>query len=254
MKIAVGVAEQETMEGRLVSVKNLQISERTAMYALLDKHFDGVKRDVFDRDLDLKNWVVLLTSSVANGTELKGFSTFVVYEVEFAGDVASVIYSGDTIMDPSAWSSSVLSRTWIAAINILRQEYPRGKLYWLLLCSGYRTYRFLPTFAQEFYPYQGSDTPKQVQEFMGFLARERFGSDYDDATGVVRFSHPHTLRGDLKGIAEHRLQDEHIRFFDRVNLGHHQGDNLVCLTEISVENLTKAGQRMWMANSVPVVL
>jgi hypothetical protein len=242
------------MEGKLVSVKNLQPSERNQMYALLSKHFDGVKRDIFDRDLDGKNWVVLLTSSTDNVPELKGFSTFLVYEVEFTGDVASIIYSGDTIMDPSAWSSSALSRTWIAAINMLRQEYPRGKLYWLLLCSGYRTYRFLPTFAQEFYPCHAIETPLGIQKFMQFLADNRFGDNYDAAAGVVRFPHPHILRGNLKGIAEHRLQDEHIRFFDRVNPGHQQGDNLVCLTEISAENLTKAGQRMWLANSVPVVV
>jgi hypothetical protein len=241
------------MDGRLVNVKNLQISEREAMYALLSKHFDGVNRDVFDRDLDGKNWVVLLSSSGANQPELKGFSTFVVYEVKFAGKVASIIYSGDTIMDPSAWSSSVLSRTWIAAINILRQEYPNGKLYWLLLCSGYRTYRFLPTFAREFYPRHGVETPAPVRALMQFLADERFGSDYDAVAGVVRFPHPHTLHGDLEGIPEHRLQDEHISFFDRANPGHPQGDNLVCLTEISRENLTKAGQRIWSASSAPVL-
>jgi hypothetical protein len=242
------------MEGRLVNVQNLQMSERSAMYALLSKHFDGVERDVFDRDLDGKNWVVLLTSSVANQPELKGFSTFVVYEVKFAGKVASIIYSGDTIMDPSAWSSSVLSRTWIAAINILRQEYPNGKLYWLLLCSGYRTYRFLPTFAREFYPCHGVETPAPARALMQFLAEERFGSDYDAVAGVVRFPHPHTLHGDLEGIPEHRLQDAHISFFDRANPGHPQGDNLVCLTEISRENLTKAGQRIWAASSAPVTI
>jgi hypothetical protein len=242
------------MKGRLVSVKNLQPSERAAMYELLRKHFDGVKRDVFDRDLDQKNWVVLLAAHETNHTELKGFSTFLVYEVEFAGVVASIIYSGDTIMDPSAWSSSALSRTWIAAINILRQEYPRGKLYWLLLCSGYRTYRFLPTFAQEFHPCSGVRTPPSVQEFMQFLAQDRFGGCYDNERGVVCFPHPHTLRGELQGIPTHRLQDEHIEFFDRINPGHPQGDNLVCLTEISAKNLTKAGQRMWLANSVPAVV
>jgi hypothetical protein len=246
------------MKGRLVSVQNLQPSDRTAMYELLRKYFDGVKRDVFERDLDQKNWVVLLAADQPTPDivepELKGFSTFLVYEVEFAGVVASIIYSGDTIMDPSAWSSSALSRTWIAAINLLRQEYPRGKLYWLLLCSGYRTYRFLPTFAQEFYPCHNVNTPLSVQEFVQFLARDRFGSYYDEVTGVVRFPHPHTLQGELKGIPEHRLQDEHIGFFDRINPGHQQGDNLVCLTEISADNLTKAGQRMWLANSVPAIV
>lgn len=169
------------------------------------------------------------------------------YETEFEEPLC-VIYSGDTIMDPSAWSSSVLSRAWIAAVNKLRFEYSQGKLYWLLISSGYRTYRFLPTFWKEFYPRYDASTPTHTEELIKFLARDRFGKCYDEVAGVVRFPDPHVLREGLRGIPSERLKDPHIHFFKDKNPGHLQGDELVCLTEICEENLTLTGQRMWLAN------
>ena len=215
------------------------------MYSLLGNHFGGVRREVFEADLDTKNWVILLEDS----SELKGFSTLLMYETEFEGKVESVVYSGDTIMDPSAWCSSVLSRTWIASVKKLRQEYSQGKLYWLLISSGYRTYRFLPTFWKEFYPRHDTSTPPRTKALLEFLARDRFGNCYNEASGVVRLPHPQVLQEGLRGIPVERLQDPHIRFFDRQNPSHLQGDELVCLTEICEENLTPAGRRMWFANS-----
>ncbi|MDJ0694121.1 hypothetical protein [Mastigocoleus sp. MO_188.B34] len=44
------------------------------------------------------------------------------------------------------------------------------------------------------------------------------------------------------------MTDPHIEFFDRMNPGHLNGDELVCLTEISETNLTPAGKRMWFAS------
>jgi hypothetical protein len=244
------------MNGRLVNIKNLRSDEREAMYALLSKHFEGVRRDVFDLDLERKNWVVLMEDEYSDisANTLRGFSTFLMYEIEFDGKIDSVVYSGDTIIDPSAWSSSVLSRTWISAVNMLRQEYTKGKLYWFLLCSGYRTYRFLPTFCREFYPHHDKSTPSHIEKFMQFLASDRFGRDYDNKTGVVRFPYPHTLQGELKGIPEERLKDAHIRFFDRKNPGHLHGDNLICLAEIGEDNLTQAGKRLWFANTSPLAV
>lgn len=216
------------------------------MYSLLSTHFEGVKREVFEADLNEKNWVILLEDEDSN--TLKGFSTLLMYETEFEGEIKSVVYSGDTIMDPSAWSSSVLSRTWIASVNKLRFEYPQGKLYWLLICSGYRTYRFLPIFWQEFYPRHDASTPNRTEKLIEFLARDRFGKCYDEKAGVVRFPHPHVLREELRGIPSEQLIDPHIRFFKTQNPGHIQGDELVCLTEICEENLTPAGRRMWFAH------
>ena len=232
------------MKTRLVCSEKLPHPERDAMYSLICAHFEGVKREVFEADLNKKNWVILLEDE---SNTLKGFSTLLMYETEFEGPLC-VVYSGDTIVDPSAWSSSALSRAWISAVKELHFEYPQRKLYWMLISSGYRTYRFLPTFWKEFYPRYDASTPTRTEELIEFLARDRFGKCYDKIAGVVRFPHPHVLRVGLRGIPSERLKDPHICFFGEKNPGHLQGDELVCLTEICEENLTSAGWRMWFAS------
>ncbi|MFB8791212.1 MAG: hypothetical protein U7123_20755 [Potamolinea sp.] len=244
------------MQARLVEVQQLLSSDsealllsadRHAMYSLLNTHFEGVNPELFETDLERKNWVILLEDRETK--TLKGFSTLLVYETQFEGEVLTVVYSGDTIVDPSAWSSLLLPRAWIASINFLRQKYPKGKLYWLLISSGYRTYRFLPIFWKEFYPCYDTPTPPYNQALMHFLAHAYFGKCYDENAGVVRFPHPQILREKLSGIPSERLKDSHIRFFQTKNPGYEQGDELVCLAEIKEENLTQAGKRMWFAKT-----
>lgn len=233
------------MQTELVKTCELMAADRAAMHALLSCHFDGVTPAVFETDLSLKNWVLLLK----DGDDLKGFSTLLMYDIPFEGEVLTIVYSGDTIMDPSAWSSSALSRAWVAAVNGLRSHYQGDRLYWLLISSGFRTYRFLPTFWQTFYPQHDQITPAWHQRLMHFLCRRQFGEWYDEAAGVVRFPAAQRLRGHLGGIPTERLRNPHIKFFNQQNPGHAQGDELVCLTEIAMENLTSAGQRMWFGET-----
>jgi hypothetical protein len=233
------------MKARIVATKDLTLPEREAMYGLLSNYFLGVRRDVFNADLSQKNWVILIEQELTD--TLKGFSTIAIYHTHFCGEILTVVYSGDTIMDPSGWSSSILSKAWIAAVKMLRLQYPQGKFYWLLICSGYRTYRFLPTFWQEFYPRHNISTPPEVFELIEFLAKDLFGDSYHPDTGIVRFSHPQMLADKLPGIPLEKLQDPQIKFFSDRNPNHSLGDELVCLTEINENNLTPAGKRMWFA-------
>ena len=235
------------MKGSLIRTEDLLPNQREKMYLLLSTHFNGVKPEVFDADLLEKNWVILLEDETQK--TLQGFSTLKIYETEFAREVISVVYSGDTIVDPSAWSSSVLSKTWINSVNQLRQQYSRGKLYWLLICSGYRTYRFLPTFWKEFYPRYDTPTPAQTKALLKFLARNEFGKYYDEESGIVSFPCPQILKNELREIPIERLKNSHISYFLQKNPGYIQGDELVCLTEISESNLTHAGRKMWFAES-----
>lgn len=219
------------------SLEEACISE---MFDLLSTHFAGVARDQFTHDLLEKNWVVL----IRRDSTLVGFSTLVVYETKFAGEPVSVVYSGDTIMAPEAWGSTTLARGWIAAVNRLREHYPRGNYYWLLLTSGFRTYRFLPVFWREFFPCYEKKKPHSLRKLRDHLAEERFGSQYDAGNGIVRFQHPQRLRGELALIPTGRMNDPHVAFFAANNPGFSEGDELVCLTELCPENLTRAGQRM----------
>ena len=126
----------------------LTAGQRDEMFELLARHFAGVSRRQFETDLAEKNRVIQLRRD----SRLVGFSTLRVYETSFEGEPVSVVYSGDTIVAPEAWGSSALARAWIACVRELRASFPRGKYYWLLLTSGFRTYRFLPVFWREFHP------------------------------------------------------------------------------------------------------
>ncbi len=175
---------------------------------------------------------------------LQGFTTMLFYRAEDRGETVNVVYSGDTIVAPEAWGSSVLAPAWIAAVQRLHRQRPAAGLVWLLIASGYRTYRFLPVFCREFFPRHDRTTPPAAAELMTRLASERFGSAYDPDAGIVRFAEPQVLAPELRGIPAERLRNPHVAFFARANPGHDRGDELVCLTELADANLTPAGRRM----------
>ena len=231
------------MRGRLLRRSELSSRDEHLMYALFRKHFEGISREQFRSDLDQKNWVVLLDGEEEGA--LEGFTSIHFYDTRHGGAPLSIVYSGDTIVDRAAWGRSALAPIWIGAINHLHRAYGKGRLYWFLLVSGYRTYRYLPIFWRASYPRHDVPAPPEIQGLIDFLAGERFGSLYHRDEGVVRFPAPQILRQPLRGIPERRAADPHIAFFTHRNPGHERGDELVCLTEISWENLTAAGRRMW---------
>jgi hypothetical protein len=233
------------VNGILVRVGDLGAERRARMHTLLQRHFDGVTRDGFELDLQEKNWVILLEEDGA----LVGFSTLLLYPFTHRGETLTVIYSGDTIVDPAAWGTSTLPRSWIGAVRKLHAAHGTGRLLWLLITSGFRTYRFLPVFWREFHPRHDAAMPPATAALRDAIARHRFGAAYDPATGVVRLPRPQRLRDHLASIPEERQTDPHVAFFDQANPGHGYGDELVCLTELSEANLTRAGWRMVRAGA-----
>lgn len=222
----------------IIAREKLSDEVRDAMYLLLRENFQGVERKQFEADLREKNWVILIWQ----GEELIGFSTLLVYESRFENELFTIVYSGDTIVAKEAWGSMALPKAWIAKVNEIRRNYPGGSYYWLLLTSGFRTYRFLPVFWREFYPVYRVGTPPAKQRLLDHLAEERFATQYRD--GVVKFKLPQVLAGDLNKVPEGRRKDPHVQFFLERNPGCFGGEELVCLTELKEENLTPAGRRM----------
>ncbi|MDB5330831.1 MAG: hypothetical protein JWP03_1982 [Phycisphaerales bacterium] len=221
----------------------LASGQLAAMYELLSAHFEGVTFNQFLEDAAEKNWAIL----IERAGRLVGFTTILAYETSVDGETVSVVYSGDTIVAPEAWNTASLPRAWIESVAKLRLHYPNGPYLWLLITSGFRTYRFLPLFWREFYPRPGEPTPMKWQRLMGRLAAERFGSRYDASCGIVRLANPQRLRGALAKVPAARLDDPYVAFFTERNMGHAEGDELVCVTELAPENLTAAGRRMTVA-------
>jgi hypothetical protein len=224
----------------LLPREELSGAQRDEMFQLLSHHFDGVTREQFESDLAEKNWVV----EIRRNGSLLGFSTLLVCEAHLDGRTLTAIYSGDTIVALEAWGSPALARTWIAAVNHLRALNPLCPCYWLLLTSGFRTYRFLPVFWREFFPRYATPTPSHERRLLHHLAANRYGEWYDASSGIVTFPRPQKLRGPLGAVPAGRAADADIAFFLSRNPGHIDGDELACLTEISETNLTAAGRRM----------
>ena len=239
------------MTGRLVRREDLTAAEKQAMLGLLQAHFHGVTEERFERDLSEKTWALLLEEQ----GHLRGFSTLLLQETQPPGEPpCTVVYSGDTIVEKGAWATAALPKSWIAAVRKLREHHPLGRLWWLLLTSGFRTYRFLPVFWRDFWPRFDAETPPEDQARMSFLAREKYGEMYQEEEGVVRFAEPQRLREGLDDVPAGRLADPQIAFFLERNPGWKEGDELVCLTEIAEENLTRAGRRMWGAGEARAVV
>ena len=229
------------MKARVISKHQLTADDQEKMFSLLSQHFLGVKNEVFRSDLDEKNWIILIENSKGH---LAGFSTIQLYQTNYQGQAISVVYSGDTIMDRSAWSSLCLPRAWIRTIKDISSQHNAERIVWLLITSGFRTYRFLPVFWREYYPRYDKRTPTDINALIQFLAHERFGGQYDASRGIVRFDYPHALITDLAVVPEGKASDPHVAYFNQLNPGHVAGDELVCFTEISDENLSAAGRRM----------
>jgi hypothetical protein len=226
------------VNGLVLARGQLSPRRRRAMFELLERSFSGVSHPAFIRDLENKSWVVLLEDE---RSQVQGFTSLDLYDSHAPGFPVQVVCSGDTIVDPSARGTTLLARTWLAAVFRMRTRLP---LYWLLICSGYRTYRLLPVFLEEFWPSCDASTPPAASVLLSRLAFERWGSMYDPRRGIVRLPNPQVLRSGSDGIPAGRLRDPHVAHFAVCNPGHDRGDELVCLAELSERNLTPAGRRI----------
>ncbi len=211
------------------------------MFAVFHENFDQSTPEIFQRDLGGKDWVILLRDEQ---NRVQGFSTMALYETEFESQQMSVVYSGDTIIRRAYWGTPELPSAWIKTV-LEKSANMSQPLYWLLISSGYKTYRFLSVFYKSFYPHYAYATPPHIQTLIHHLAAQRFGDDYIPALGVVRFKVGATpLRDGVAEITDERLRDPHVAHYININPHHDQGDELVCITRIHPDNFTPAGRRM----------
>ncbi|MFO0583998.1 MAG: hypothetical protein U0229_17130 [Anaeromyxobacter sp.] len=229
----------EALSGACVPVRLLDRATRAGMLALLERHYDGVCREDFERDLDEKDRVILVTDGTG---AVRGFSTLLAYRSAATG--RRVLFSGDTIVDPVAWRSPVAIRTWLRSALAAAAEAPGDPLDWFLIASGHRTYRVMATLFRRHHPAAGEAAP-DLADRLALVARERYGARFDAATGVIRLERSvHRLKPGVGDVTEARLRDPAVELFARLDPGHARGDELACLCEVSPENLSGAGRRL----------
>lgn len=237
-----GVAVSHTRYwSRIVPVKALDGAGVAAMSALYLRHYAGSSDALFRGDLADKDDALLVFA----GDALIGFTTIKIYDIEWQGRVAGIVYSGDTIVDRRHWGQRELARAWLEYVGGIKARAPQRPLYWFLLVKGHRTYRYLPVFARHFYPCWSSEDAR-LKALADHLAAARFGADYDRDAGVVAFPES---RGHLR--AEFALPDAadreraDVKFFLARNPGFRRGHELVCLCELDAANLKPLAARLF---------
>jgi len=230
-----------TLASQTLHLTELSSSVIEEMFNVFNENFAQTSFDIFQRDLSNKDWVILLRDAT---NRVQGFSTLALYETEFESQKMSVVYSGDTIIRPEYWGTPQLPSTWIKTV-LEKSKSMQQPLYWLLISSGYKTYRFLSVFYKTFYPHYAHPTPSRMQALIHHLASKRFGDDYVPELGVVKFKVGATpLRDGVADVTDERLHDPHVAHYIKINPRHEQGDELVCITQVHPDNFTPAGRRM----------
>jgi hypothetical protein len=203
------------------------------MYAIYAAHYDACDPVRFRADLARKHFVIVLEED----GELRGFSTAAHERFDASTGRVQVLFSGDTVIDRSAWGEQALSRSFARLAGALHARDAATPLYWLLISKGHRTYRYLRLFARRFFPDVGEDGGR-LEQLAGELASARFGAHFDRAKGVVAFARSQGhLKEDLAEVPAHIAARPDAAFFLQRNPGYREGHELVCLAQLHADNL-----------------
>lgn len=228
------------LHGKIIASTAFTSSEKERLFSLMTAHYENVRQEKFLRDLAEKESVLVLYD---DKQQIQGFTTFMVIKSAFRGEPVAALYSGDTIVARQFWGQLELFRVFGGLFSHLLHE-RREPLYWLLLSKGIKTYLLLPLFFYSFFPQYACATPAYEQGLIDQFASEKFGLSYLQDQGIVRIvPRADRLKGELVEIPENKRLRLHVRFFLERNPGYVDGDELVCLTRITMPNFTRTALR-----------
>ena len=226
-----------------VAPSALDRATRDAAFALFRAHYDGAERARFERDLDEKQRVILLRDRATGA--LRGFSTVLHRSIRVGGRTATMVFSGDTVIDRSCWGQTALHSAFAAMLFRLKLRHPLRPLYWFLISKGWRTYLLMANYFPRAVPRWDRAEPPELRAALDALAAERFGAEYDAAAGVVRYATAHErVRDGLVPLDGAVLANPHVRFFVERNPGHARGEELACLAEVRLRDIPRIAGRI----------
>lgn len=216
---------------------------RLSMFRLYESYYEATSLDLFLQDLAAKSHVIELYADGA----LRGFSTLSTIDFEFDGAPNHAIFSGDTIIDEAYWGEQALVRAFCRFAGELAAKIGDRRLFWMLISKGYRTYRYLSTFARDYYPHPSQEGEDSLRLRMEHLARLKFQDHFDREAGLVRFPES---RGQLQKpwtqVRGPLLEHPAVRFFLSRNPRYWAGEELVCLAELAPANLRSFARRAFL--------
>jgi hypothetical protein len=174
------------------------------------------------------------------GGELAGLVSLHVHPSVWHGRTRIIIFTSSVVADERFRGRNLILRTGLRLLVREKLRRPLAPAYWLFDTFSYKSYLLLARNLSEFWPRREQVTPAATAAFIDRLATDRYGTDWDRATGVVRRSGYKQLRPHTAPVEGKLRSDPDISFFEAANPGHRDGDMLVCLAPLTVRNLVHA--------------
>ncbi len=221
------------LDGRVIQRSDLNGNQIHSMFSLMNEFYDNVSMDVFRKDLDDKDYCLLLHNEAG---DIVGFTTQKIMSFELRGAPVHGVFSGDTIIHRDYWGSLEMYVVFARFFFALAKEYPC--FYWFLISKGYKTYRMLPVFFKEFYPSYKQAVPPHLKAIMDAYASLLYPEEYNPKTGVIEYSSvKDKLKDGVADITGKELRNPDIRFFIEANPDYRKGNDLVCLARLDEGSL-----------------
>lgn len=234
-----------TIECKVFSIEKIKANKKIIekMYLLMYEHYNNINIVKFKRDLYSKDKVFLVYDS----ENLIGFSTLKKLFLKLNEEKIEGLFSGDTIIKKGfSWGTN-FQKEWIK--YCLKESEKNKKLniktYWFLISKGIKTYMYLPTYFKTYSPKLNYIENIFEKNLKNIYARKLYGERYIEKLGIIKNDSTNDyLKENIENINSRKKENENIKFFISKNPNYLEGDELVCLAEISYENLSKLGKRV----------
>lgn len=227
---------------KLVTSLSINEIEIKRMYFLMQENYDYILFENFKKDLIKKDYVGLL---IDNNNTIQGFTTYALNPKNYSHKKYNILFSGDTVIAEDFTGTQELTKGWGKTVGFFIKKYPQKKLLWYLMSKGYKTYLYLPFFFQKYYPaLEKSRNDFRLKKIINEFSTLIYPDCWEEKLGIIKF------KNKLGQVKEKHIsksidkKNKHIDFFLEKNPGYIDGDELVCMAEVDIDNLFRFPKMM----------
>lgn len=223
---------------RIISVTlpicQLSAEQKSVMFSIFEKYYSGVSFAQFCNDLSEKSHIFLFKNG---DNEIIGFSTILQRQVQAGNKSATLLYSGDTVIEKHYWGKKFLQKSFFWYILKAKFKSLFQPVYWMLISKGFKTYLLMRKNFPASYPNSLGATPDDLQKIMNEFYGEKFGANYRPEKDLIEFSGESVhVKDNLACPQDKALQDEDVKFFLKKNPKYLVGQELTCIAEIRLRD------------------
>jgi hypothetical protein len=198
----------------------------------LTREFYDVERGYAEAELRRRQRIAMF---VMNGA-LLGMASIDVYPARFRGRALMVINTSHVLLRENWRGRNLIQKLGFRTFLRTRLRHPFRTIYWFFDSFSYKSYLLLPRNFRRYWPRYDEPTPEERAALIDQLAREMYGPAWRPARGVAVRSGQKRMRPSAAPLVLTPDSDPNLQFFARANPGHAEGDMLICLCPLTLEN------------------